>query len=91
MRLLYHPNFDNHLKCLQKDTIDEIADFITFDSSENEEGGEVDDEKEVEDAVPSKLDMISALDTIWRYAKAGSYEDYEALRKVEKNQKKVTV
>ena len=35
--------------------------------------------------------MISTLDTIRRYAEAGSYEDYVALRKVEKNQNKVTV
>ena len=69
------------MECLQEETIE---DFITSDSSNNEEGDEEDDEKEVEDDVLSKLYMISALDNILRYAQAGRYEDYEALRKVEK-------
>ena len=69
------------MECFQGETIN---DFITSDSSNNEEGDEEDDEKEVEDDVLSKLYMISALDNILRYAQAGRYEDYEALRKVEK-------
>ena len=41
------PIFDNHLECLQEETIE---DFITSDSSNNEEGDE-----EVEDDILSKL------------------------------------